>query len=965
MSLWAGQLGPLREQIVKAENDLVTAEEEIERASAASDRLYADIEELELERHVLEAEAERLRSDVSDRERRLGELGAMQSALRTTIENNQARASGIRGELEAQKSREDTVSQQIREREDRISAITSGRGSVLNAIGELENELGELISKAQAEERESLELSERERRLAVAIAEARALVSSLASQGQDLLDAETDAQTELAARSEERESALSERGEAKTEYDAAVNSAIELQNALKGYEMRVTSRREELSQLEEKAAKARGELGAAETRERALSDMERDFEGYSKAVRLVMAESSRGALKNIYGTVGGLVKTDDKYALAIETAFGAGIQNIIVRSEADGKAAIGALKRRDGGRATFLPLTVIRGARLNEGGLQSESGFEGLAIDLVTYDKKFENVYLSLLGRVAVAGTIDDAIRISKKYGAKFRLVTLDGQVINAGGSMTGGSAAHSSGIISRAGELLKLRTRIKALTAGAKAAEAAREECARKLKAAEFELESARAEKLLSDEKAVELRGELEAANRRVSVFDETIEGIKKRIEENREDLKQNGERIERERGNAALLEAELEQLQGQIAARGEKKSESEAERGKIARFISERRSEIAALDAEEEAVAKAMAELMTIRRDFEGTRTARMETADTLERENVSLGEELLKVAESDASIRAEIETRKTKMTELSERRLMLEQRRAELDRRSRGASQETMNLERERSRIEQVKTNREAEEKRIIDRLWNSYEMTRGEALSNFTPPGNISAANRRVNEVQNEISELGNPNIGAVEEFERLNTRYEFLTGQRDDAQNAKHELDAIIEEITQRMEEIFIAGFAEIEGKFAETFVELFGGGTAAVSLEDPDDVLGSGIEIVVQPPGKALKTITLLSGGERAFAAIALYFAILKTRPAPFVVLDEIEAALDDANVVRFSDYMRKMSAKTQMIIISHRRGTMEEADVLYGVTMPERGVSRIISLDLDDAEKTVNVRRV
>ena len=963
VSLWAGQLVTLREQIIKAESDLKTAETELEKAAGATEKLYTDIEELEAGRRELEIDAERQRANVSELERRLGELSAAQSALRTTIENNQARARGIRGELEVQKSREDTVSQQISGYEERIAAISCSRNETTGVITMLEQELSGLVAKAQDEERESLELSERERSAAVLIAETRTLVSALAGQGQELLDAETNAQTELAVQTNEREAATVACDAAQTEYDEAVSSADELKNALRGYELRVTSRREKLSLFEEKASKAANELGAVTARESTLADMEREYEGYSKAVRLVMQDASRNALKNIYGTVGSLVKTDDKYALAVETTLGASIQNIVVQSENDGKAAISMLKRRDGGRATFLPVSTIKGTRLNERGLESELGFEGLAIDLVTFDKAYESVFLNLLGRVVVVGNIDDAIRISKKYGAKFRLVTMDGQIINTGGSMTGGSTARGSGIISRAGELTKLRERIVTLTAEAKTAELAREENARELKAAEFELESARAEKLHADERALELRGELETAKRQAAGIDEALSELKARIEASRERSKQNEVGIERERGNILRMEAELSELQGQIAARGERKSDAETEREQLLLKISGKRSEIAALESEESAVAQAMAELVTIRRDFEGTRAARMETADNLERENISIREELKEIEENDMDVRADIETFKAAETELSQQRLKLEQRRAELDRRSRDASHESMNLERERSRLEQIKTNREAEEKRIIDKLWDGYELTRGEVLANHKPPEDIADASKRVNELRGEIMALGNPNIGAIEEFERVNSRYEFLSGQCEDAQSAKLELDAIIEEITKKMRELFLEGFTEIEEKFAETFVELFGGGSAAVSLEDPDDVLGSGIEITVQPPGKSLKTITLLSGGERAFAAIALYFAILKTRPAPFVVLDEIEAALDDANVIRFADYMRKMSLKTQMIVISHRRGTMEEADVLYGVTMPERGVSRIISLDLDDAEKTVNIR--
>jgi chromosome segregation protein len=567
-------------------------------------------------------------------------------------------------------------------------------------------------------------------------------------------------------------------------------------------------------------------------------------------------------------------------------------------------------------------------------------------------------VYASLLGRVAVTGTLDDAIRVSRKYGAKFKIVTLDGQVINAGGSMTGGSAARGSGIVSRAGELSRLRARAAELERDHAAAEAHRAELEREKLAAEFELESAREAKLSADDATMRLQNELAALERLRDEREAAVREAQERAVSLRARSAKNAEETEAGRAEAALLEKELRDLERELSEKSSVNSAFDLERERINAEASALRAGIAALEAESEAAAKAIAELSDIRRGFLGEREARLETADAIERQNAELRLEIERLERSLAALRAEAETHKAREGEAVAEKLKLEARISELHKRSRELSGEKDALAAEHLRLEKIKVRCEEEEKRIIGRLWDTYELTRGDALSMLKELPDAGEATRRVSELRTQISALGEPNIGAIEEFERVNSRYEFLAAQRDDIQNAKRELDAIIGDITAQMRELFAAGFDEIRESFSETFTELFGGGTATLKLEDPSDVLESGIEIAVQPPGKALKTLTLLSGGERAFAAIALYFAILKIRPAPFVVLDEIEAALDDANVTRFSEYMRKMAAKTQMVVISHRRGTMEGADILYGVTMQERGVSRIITLELNDEER-------
>ena len=958
VSLWAVQLEKLREEIVKSDIDLLSAEAAVAKATAAAERVYADIEELEDTRRQTESDAEALRADTASLERSLHDLDTTAAELRVRIENNRAQIENINSEISRQNTREESVSAQIAERESRIVELTKSLGEANDEIAKLEANRNELLSQVEGEERGALELAERVRTVDAEISAVRVRISALGGSAQELMDRETALAAERLSFDADIDAAKVALAEAEAEAKSTFDAADTLKNAMRGYELRVTSRRDRASEAETKLSKLSAELDSVRSRERMLSDMERDFEGYNKSVRFVMQDAQRGALNGIFGTVGSLINVGDKFALAIETALGGSIQSIVVESESDGKAAINMLRRRDGGRATFLPISTVRGNIINERGLDEAAGFEGIALELCNFDSRFRNVLASLLGRVAIVETLDDAIAISRKFGAKFKIVTLDGQVISAGGAMTGGSTVRGSGIISRAGELARLRTKVGEIETSAAAAKAAFDEAEREKLAAEFELESARSEKLAADDAAMRAQNELAAATRLATERESAFSALKAELEMLREKSAENVRETEAQRTALLAFEADLHKLEEEMQAHEKSLGLFAERREVILAAIAEQRAHIAAFDAETDAVRQSIAELCEIRDGFIGSAATQRESAHELSKQNDTLGEELKANELRTAELRGEIEAKNAANSDIVTRRMELEKKRAELDRRNRDSSRETMDLERERSRIEQQKTSREAEEKRIIDRLWDSYEMTRGDAMESATKLDDIGAANRRVGELRGEISKLGNPNIGAIEEFERVNTRFEFLTAQRDDVENAKRELDSIIADVTAQMQEIFKNGFLEIREKFSETFVELFGGGKASLELDDPNDVLGCGIEISVQPPGKKLTTITLLSGGEQAFAAIALYFAILKIRPAPFVVLDEIEAALDDANVVRFADYMRKMSSRSQMIVISHRRGTMEEADVLYGVTMQERGVSRIITIDLEDAAK-------
>ncbi len=641
-------------------------------------------------------------------------------------------------------------------------------------------------------------------------------------------------------------------------------------NALDGARMKVKSREGSLELLTEKVNRLSVDGRTMDSRIRMLDDMQRDFEGYSKAVKGVMRESSRGNLKGIHAPVANLIRTDDEFALALETALGASAQNIVTDTMNDGRAAIEYLKRTDGGRATFLALDTVRG-RVMDNPPARDPGFVGVASELVQCDARYSGIVNELLGRTVVAEALPDAIRMSKNNQNRLRIVTLDGQLVSPGGAMTGGSSVRGSGILSRANELEKLR---------------------------------AQREKM-------------------------------------REDEKKSAQELERAKAELASVRLTLDQCQEEQ---------------------SELRSKISSLEAEKRATLTGSAQMKLLLESLTGDTMERQKTLDAF-RERIADFERRIGEREEELrGIREKAESIRKEIAEISKSKLELEGKRTRADKEAQQRNAEILDLERRSARVEQKKLAADMEEKQLLDKLWENYELSHTAALAVRQPVESIPKASKSVSELRSKINALGTPNIGAIEEYERVNTRYEFLAEQRDDVDKAKAELVGIIKDITGQMEAVFVERFKEIDERFRETFLELFGGGKAALRLEDENDVLNCGIEIKVQPPGKALSNISLMSGGEMAFVAIALYFAILKVRPTPFCVMDEIEAALDDANVNRYAAYMRKMSAKTQFLVITHRRGTMEEADMLYGVTMQEKGVSSVLELDLETAQKTVEV---
>ena len=964
ISVWLDQLEHIRANGIKLSADYEDALRRRDQLQREQDELYADLERYAEQIRGKDVEMEVLRTRIRERQAGVAELESAIAVLRSNIGNNEDNARRLQAELEQQEGREGGLVSQIAQRNARVEEIDT-------QLKELDRRLVQIRSQSEQAAKSAgtlaLELEQLRQRQAVetaGAADAKALLSALAAAAQEVLDRDETVRREAAELGERMAEARRQQKLARADRSKAEEERDAVQNIINGYSLRLNTRRQKAEQARERHVKLQMEDNALVSRIKMLAEMEKLHEGFSKAVKLVMTEAERGTLNHIHGPVAGLIKVPDRYTVAIETALGSAMQNIVVDREEDGKAVINYLKRRDGGRVTISPLSAIRPGDLREAGqVRHEKGFVGIGNELISFEKTYANVFSNLLGRVVVMEELDSAIACARKYGYKFRIVTLDGQVLNPGGSMTGGSASRSAGILSRANELERLNTQSADLKEKLAQAAQALAEADREATAAAYEMETAQGQLRQWEDDLLKAQALCNHCDSVVADLERQQEGQEAELEQLKErtakietDTQSARDRIRRLEGAAAALESET---QGKLLGQTEVQERS----AQIARSMAELTAEQAALQAEREANANSLAELEALRRDIAGDRSQSRSLMDDYQRKNEAFARQIEEKQADLLALRQEDEVQNQTIRTMNEEKLALEAQRNRTERASRDKTADLMNMQQEVSHLEHKRTAAAMEEKQILDKLWDTYELSHEAAKGQRIEIESVTKASRRIGELKRAISALGHINLGAIEEFERVNERYTYLTDQRNDVERAKAELDSIIGNITGEMKTIFAREFKVINDAFGKTFLELFGGGKATLELEDPEDILNCGIEIKVQPPGKALKIITLLSGGEKAFVAIALYFAILKVRPTPFVVMDEIEAALDDNNVVRFADYMRTMSEKTQFIVITHRRGTMEEADVLYGVTMQEQGVSRMLTINLNDVEKELKLR--
>ena len=963
ISVWLENLQKLKADRLKLQADFETAQADQKKAQDELDRVYAQAEECSRLLHENDCAAEEKRGRISALESAIGEHESAAAVARTTAQHHAETIERMDREMSESRSRTESLHEQMQVMARRMEEIDASARTLENEIAALSEEMRGSSDAAAAAAAQLEQLRRREAQEVAGAAQAQAELSAITA-GSDEIAQRTAELTEELTQSEEkltqtrREAAQNEKEllSAREEEQAAAN-------IIGGHSLKMEGRQRRAKESIEQKNQLSLQEKTISDRIRLLSEMEKEYEGFSKAVKIVMRAAEARTLSGIHGPVGNLIHTDKDCSVAIEIALGGALQHIVVDTKNDGKNAIGLLKQRDGGRATFLPLDTIRGRSLRENGLENEYGFVGIASELVRCDGRYGSVIENLLGATVVVEDLDCGIQMAKRHDNRFRIVTLDGQVINAGGSMTGGSVSRNAGILSRSGELEQLHKKLKKIQSQLQDATLLAESANRELQKAQYELEVARDQQRQANDRVLTLEGRKNHYDMLIESLEQQQESLHVQKENLQKRSTDDAGRMDTIRRTIADFTARAEETREEIEMLQRRQETARQGLGEMTDRLTEKKAQQAALSAEGESARRSMEDLSRLRESLEGEHTDRESLRAQMEQAMAQARAEEERQQQEARELRGGIEELRQALQKLSEEKMALETRRSQTDRLSRTCNDTLLNCEREVTRLEGKLNGSALEEKQILDKLWERYELSHSDAQALRVELESVPKATRRIGELNREIKGLGAINIGAIEEFDRVNTRYTYLSDQRNDVEKAKEELLGIIEEITKQMTEIFAAQFEILKQSFQETFLELFGGGRATLELEDENDILRCGIEIKAQPPGKQLKTLSLLSGGEKAFVAIALYFAILKVHPTPFCVMDEIEAALDESNVVRYARYMRRIAGKTQFIVITHRRGTMEEADVLYGITMQERGVSTVLTANLNELSKEMKIK--
>ena len=958
ISLWLEQLAKLGRQMAELEDKTLLAANDRTTAQKRLEEIERETEEIQQKTQKLNLYIEHKRDRIREWETAISEAKVNAAVKQNTVTHN-----------------EDT----IRELQDEWER------SMLSA-GELEEKLTGLREDCALLQKEAEETARRweesQKALEAKRQEERRLVteqSALALQKQELQEnihrAELSAETAgtLAEETVDRLEAL--RGQAKNKDENLTRLREELaghrafaeelrerleslQNSKNGYLYKLKSRSDKIAEVESRQRNSEKLAGEKLQRAQVLTDLEKNYESFNNSVKFVMKQAGAGALRGVIGPVSALIRTENRYSTAVEIALGAAIQNIVVQDETAAKRAIALLKERGAGRATFLPLTNIRANPIRESDLAARGGYVGLASELVQCEERYRAVMDSLLGRTVVAEDIDAAAAIAKAYGYRYRAVTLDGQVVNAGGSLTGGSVNKNASILSRRGE-------IDALTAEAKKYAAQVEELETQLTELRREADTIRAtvEGIAAEEKTA--REDLISAQTLVSRLTASTEEAEQLNEQALREYDELTARVEELRKQKLTGGELVKKLTEEVARLNRMDVESTAAHTALTEAIEEAARQVTDLQMEAitrrkdcEAAQSVIAQLENQQSGSEAALTELRQKQEQLQKENEVIRAEIEEITAGAAGGGSEIETLRRDIKEADGQKDTLEARRSILTRESGDAITKREAAASELVRLQEKSEAMQEQQNGISTKMWEEYELTRSEAAETAIPLEDVPAAQKRLTELRGRIRGLGAVNVAAIEEYEEVSGRYRFMKEQIDDAENAKKELTRLIAELSAKMSAIFTERFAGINRHFGEIFRELFGGGHAELRLTDATDPLETGIEIIVQPPGKIIKNLSALSGGEQAFVAICIYFAILRVNPAPFVLIDEIEAALDDVNVGKFAAYLHRMTDHTQFISITHRRGTMEQGDVLYGVTMEEEGISKLLRLDVAEMEK-------
>ena len=956
VTLWTDGVHRAREAVRQQVRDYETAQADYERFDGEAKAAEQEAEEIRMQAQQLTIAVERLNGDIRSITEQISGSESRIAVLENDILRNEESAASLRQEIAAGEQ-DSTEAAAALQRHRAVAKTMEAEGEKLAAeIEALNAEIARLTdaSTASGARKDSL----RAELTGLTAQRTEAQVAQAAAEA-----AEETARQRLPALEQSLQDATAQRDEAKQDLEDTIKyrrmleeNEKQLANVRSGLELKLKGRKAALNEADNAEQRLGRELDAARQRFSVLRELEKNMDGYQNSVKAVMRAAGARRLRGVIGPVSAILKVEPGCEVAVETALGGALQNIVVENEAAAKAAIALLRNDNAGRATFLPLDTVQPG-VFRGRL---SGTARLASSLVQADRRYDNIVSNLLGRIIVVDDINEASRVARDNGYHNKVVTLDGQVVNAGGSFTGGSVQRSAGLFTRKQEMEELRIKAAKLQKDCLAAQEKTDQCKEQVDALQAELTATASEQITAANDKVRAEAEQKRLEAAVQQMETARSNGQQQIDALQAALTESRSKADAAAQQQAELTAKIDLLTAEMNRIAEGDDSFLARQSELSQKLSAKRLEQVTRQKDAELAYSQIAALEQRAQDAAARRASLEESLAALAQRSESCRTEIAAIRQAKTDSQTEIAAKEKAIREATEKRLERQQAETETLARARTSADSREEMGREMARLAERKAAAETEYDQTVAKLWDEYQLSVSQAEELCIEFESLTALRAQVADLRGKIRALGSVNVSAIEEYKEVKARYDALVRQVTDVEESRSELSRMISKLSAQMKEIFSDSFRAINENFGCVFTELFGGGEASLVLEDESDVLSCGIGIRVAPPGKVIKNLEALSGGEQALVAISIYFAILAVNPAPFCILDEIEAALDDANVVRFAQYLRRVSDKTQFIVITHRRGTMEAANVLYGVTMQEDGVSKLLKLDLEQVDATL-----
>ena len=911
------------------------------------ERIKALKEELKTQIDEITEKIESMQNIGFESQKEIEQLNSNISVCNTRIENNKENKTRFEKEIEEIKTKITSLEEEIKQKQAKKDNLKENRKKFEKELEEKQAELDKLTSKLSEKEKEIEEHKKKVEENTDKRYELQADISTQNANSESLEKRKQQIKQEITTNISELDAARLRKDDISKGFYEAESKRNSIVSSLEKIEKQKEEASTKIKEYDTNINNLYSEMRIKDSRRKFLVETEKEKEGYIKSVKSLLndCENIKDLGKGMHGVLANIISVPKEYETAIEMCLGASLQNVVTETEEDAKRLIEHLRKNNLGRASFLPITSVKGKKL-ENFKSKEKGIIGVASDLVQFNKKYEQIILNLLGRTVIVDNMETAIKVAKQNNYSFRIITIEGDLINPSGAITGGSVAKKTvNILGRGREIESLEKEIKKIKQKIEKLEKEKEEYVNSQEDLLEEVSSL--EKALQEidityatekQKVVAINENIERIEKRLSKLKEETANIDKQMLEIEETKKTNEEQI-------STINEENEKLTNIINEFAELNKDDQKYIDDLNFDITNLKISVSSFDESETSIDEIS---NMINNDIENNK----KSMENKEKQINQIEEDNKELEKNIEETKKQVQTSGQKINNLKEERTQKNEKLANKETELNDQFKIIEDLKSQMAKMEAKKSKIEEDLNAVINKLWEEYELTPN-AIKEYNKPDNIALTQKKVNNLRADIRDLGSVNVDSIEEYKTLKERYDFMCEQRLDLENTMSKLRKMIQEMTEVMKEQFKTQFEIINKNFGEVFRELFGGGKAELTLADEENILECGIDITVQPPGKKLQNMMLLSGGEKAFTAIALLFAILKINPAPFCVLDEIEAALDDVNVFRYAEYLKKFSKDTQFLVITHRKGTMEAADTVYGITMEENGISKLLSMKL------------